>query len=90
MSGGSLGYIYESLENYLQGEMEDEVLNRMIDDLIPLTHALEWWKSADWSEEQYRELSKEFKDKWLNNYDELKIEIINDIKQRAIKEIEEL
>ena len=90
MSGGSLGYIYASLENCLQGEMEDEVLNRMIDDLIPLTHALEWWKSSDWSEEQYRELSKEFKDKWLNNYDELKIEIINDIKQRAIKEIEEL
>lgn len=67
MSGGSYGYIYSSMINYCKNEMYDDVMNEIIDDLIPLLKALEWWKSCDWGEDKYRECVKAFKEKWINN-----------------------
>lgn len=67
MSGGSYGYIYSSMMNYCKNEMYDDVMNKIIDDLIPLLKALEWWKSADSDEKYYREYVKAFKKKWINS-----------------------
>lgn len=50
----------------------------------------EWWLSADYGEEKYRKTLKEFKEKWFKNYDEREKEAIKKIKEKAIKEIEEL
>lgn len=67
MSGGSYGYIYSSMNNYCKNEMYDDVMNGIVDDLIPLLKALEWWKSCDWGEDKYRECVKNFKEKWINS-----------------------
>lgn len=67
MSGGSYGYIYSSMENFCKNEMYDDVMNGIVDDLIPLLKALEWWKSCDWGEDKYRECVKGFKKKWINS-----------------------
>lgn len=40
MSGGSYGYIYSSMENFCKNEMYDDVMNEIVDDLIPLLKAL--------------------------------------------------
>ena len=90
MSGGSLNYICYTIENNLSGEMRDEVMNEFVKDFADLTHDLEWWLSADYGEETYRKTLKEFKDKWFRNYDEREKNAINRIKERAIKEIENL
>ena len=90
MSGGSLSYICYSIENNLVGEMRDEIMNEFVKDFAELTHDLEWWLSRDYGEETYRKSLKEFKEKWFKNYDEREKEAIKKIKEKAIKEIEEL
>ena len=90
MSGGSLSYICYSIENNLVGEMQDEIMNEFVKDFAELTHDLEWWLSDDYGEEKYRKTLKEFKEKWFKNYDQREKEAILKIKERAIKEIEEL
>lgn len=90
MSGGSLSYICYSIENNLVGEMRDEVMNEFVKDFAELTHDLEWWLSCDYGEETYRKSLKEFKNKWFKNYDEREKEAIKKIKEKVIKEIEEL
>lgn len=40
--------------------MYDDVMNEIVDDLIPLLKALEWWRSADSDEKYYREYVKSF------------------------------
>ena len=90
MSGGHFNYICYTIENNLVGEMRDEVMNEFVGGFADLTHDLEWWLSADYGEETYRKTLKEFKDKWFRNYDEREKEAVNKIKEKAIKEIEEL
>lgn len=90
MSGGSLNYICYTIENNLVGEMQDEVMNKFVKDFAKLTHDLEWWLSFDYEEETYRKSLKEFKEKWFRKYDEREKEAIKKIKEKAIKEIEEL
>ena len=90
MSGGHLNYICYTIDNYLVGEMQDEVMNEFVKDFAELTHDLEWWLSADYGEETYRKSLKEFKEKWFENYDERRKEAVTRIKEKAIKEIKEL
>lgn len=90
MSGGSLNYICYNIEDVLSGEMRDEVMNEFVKDFATLTHDLEWWLSCDYGEETYRKSLKEFKNKWFKNYEEREKEAIKKIKEKAIKEIEEL
>jgi hypothetical protein len=42
-------------------------MNNLIKDLVPVLKELEWWRSDDISEEDYRKTLKEFKQKWLRN-----------------------
>ncbi len=90
MSGGSLNYICYTIEDVLVGEMYDEFMNEFVKDFAELTRDLEWWLSADYGEETYRKSLKEFKNKWFKNYDQREKEAIKKIKEKAIKEIEEL
>ena len=65
MSGGSYNYIYSTLLNECAGAMYDAEMNDMIKDLAEVLHDLEWWKSADSSEDKYRATLARFKEKWF-------------------------
>ena len=65
MSGGSYSYIYSTLLSECYGRMYDAEMNDMINDLAEVLHALEWWQSADCSEEAYRKELAKFKAKWF-------------------------
>lgn len=65
MSGGSYNYMYSQIENEYSGRMYDVELDDMMSDLVRLLHDLEWWKSGDYGEEDYRETVTSFKKKWF-------------------------
>ncbi|TPF18009.1 hypothetical protein [Priestia megaterium] len=67
MSGGYYDYKYFTLEDTYSGEMEDKELNKLVEDLSELLHDLEWWKSGDYVEDDYRDTLKRFKDKWIKD-----------------------
>ena len=90
MSGGSLNYICYRISEELEEQMEDEVMNELVADFVRVAHDLEWWKSADYGEEDYRKTVKEFKDKWFNNYSETHQRLINQAKEKAIEEIKRI
>ena len=69
MSGGSFDYMYNRIEETYVGEMQDADLDEMMKDLCGVLHDLEWWKSCDYNEEDYRKSAKAFKQKWLRGYD---------------------
>ena len=69
MSGGSYNYLYSTVECTYVGRMEDVELNEMMQDLVVLLKKLEWWVSADYSEEDYRATVHKFKEKWLGTRD---------------------
>lgn len=65
MSGGSYNYICYRLEEECAGNMYDAEMNELITDLCNVLHDLEWWRSGDRGEEEYRETLKKFKGKWF-------------------------
>lgn len=65
MSGGSHNYIAYQIEQELGGMMEDKEMNELIQDIIEVAHDLEWWKSGDIDEHNYRKTVDEFKTKWF-------------------------
>lgn len=66
MSGGSHSYVCYTIEEELCGQMHDPELNDLMDDIAKLAHDLEWWESADYSEETYRANVRKFKEKWFS------------------------
>ena len=87
MSGGHFDYLYYRIEETYKGEMEDVELNEMIVDLCELLHDLEWWQSADYGEETYRETVKKFKSKWFGKTEEERLGRLID---KATKDFEKL
>lgn len=73
MSGGSYNYKYLDIQDTYVGEMYDNQLNEMINDLTDVLHDLEWWRSCDIGEEDYRNTVTRFKRKWFKK-DRLDIE----------------
>lgn len=69
MSGGSYEYMYSQVENVYVGRMFDDELDEMMKDLVVVLHDLEWWKSDDISEEDYRRTVERFKLKWFGTCD---------------------
>lgn len=65
MSGGHFDYEHDRIRDLYEGEMEDETLNALLIDFCKVLHDLDWWKSADTSETDYRNTVKWFKNKWL-------------------------
>ena len=89
MGGGSHNYIYCNMSMELEGQMEDDVINEMMKDIIMLTHNLEWWKSSDYSEEDYRETVRKFKEKWLKPSSERE-ETMKQIIKKSLEKLEEI
>lgn len=65
MSGGSYNYIYSRLQTECEGAMHDAEMDDLIRDLCEVLHDLEWWQSADCSEQTYRNTLARFKAKWF-------------------------
>ena len=70
MSGGHFDYAYNYVKDMFENEMQDAEMNELLLDFVEVLHDLEWWQSCDISEEDYRKTVSEFKQKWLNGYDE--------------------
>lgn len=64
MSGGSMDYIYIKVEE-ASGMCEDAELAELLSDAAKVLHDEEWWRSADCTEDEYRESLAEFKAKWF-------------------------
>lgn len=81
MSGGSYNYIYSRLSEECENKMYDAEMDDMIKDLCKILHDLEWWQSADSSEDEYRATLTRFKTKWFkgNREERLKGYIDNQI-----------
>jgi hypothetical protein len=79
MSGGHFDYTqYHTAETFC-GQWEDQEINELFRDLFgnewcddkdSLVHALDWWQSGDWREEDYRDCVRKFKAKWFGRTDE--------------------
>lgn len=65
MSGGSYDYMYARIEDYYVGKMKDFEMNDLMKDIVELLHDLEWADSCDYSDEDYYETVKKFKNKWF-------------------------
>lgn len=86
MSGGSHNYVCYDIEEQLCGKMHDPELDELMKDIAGLAHDLEWWDSADHSEEVYRETVLRFKRKWFQSSREQRLKAYVDQtleKQRA-------
>ena len=67
MSGGSYNYEYYRIEEEYVGSMFDAELDEMMKDLVEVLHDVEWWKSGDIGEDDYRKTVKAFKAKWFDS-----------------------
>ena len=65
MSGGAFDYLCFKIEETYEGRMEDPVLDLLLVDFVKVLHDLEWYKSADYSEDHYRRTVEWFKTKWI-------------------------
>lgn len=66
MSGGSYNYAFHYIDEEYVGKMYDSQLNEMMKDLVKVLYDLEWWRSGDINEEEYRQTVTKFKRKWFN------------------------
>lgn len=65
MSGGSMGYIYCTLQEY-EGYLCDYEMDDLLKDFCKVLHDAEWMHSGDISEEKYQKTLNEFKSKWFS------------------------
>ena len=70
MSGGSYDYMFSEIESTYSGCLDDDDMDNLLIDLCKVLKSLEWWHSADHSEEQYREDIAKFKNKWFGKRDQ--------------------
>ena len=67
MSGGSHNYVCYKIADELCGQMHDAELNDLMKDIVQLAHDVEWYDSADYSEDTYKESINKFKAKWFKS-----------------------
>lgn len=65
MSGGEFEYMCYTIEDMYENELEDDQLNELLLDFCKVLHDLEWYRSDDISQEDYKQTVKKFKEKWL-------------------------
>ena len=91
MSGGSHNYICYRIQEDLCGCMKDRELDDLVFDIAELAHDLEWWDSADMSEETYREHVRRFKAKWFKADREARLKgYVNEAVENLRKELHAL
>lgn len=76
MSGGSHDYVYRDVQWKACGKMFDVELNAMLNDLVPVLKALEWWQSGDNSAAVYWKEVEKFKKKWFGDPGARRAELI--------------
>lgn len=76
-SGGSYDYMFYKIKDTYCNKMFDIEMNHFMEDFVKLLKELEWWKSDDIAEEDYRKALKEFKTKWFGKNDKRIKDIIN-------------
>ena len=64
MSGGSMDYLCNKIENQLP-YVDDLEIKDLMTDLAELMHDLEWWQSGDYGRDSYEETLSKFKAKWF-------------------------
>lgn len=64
MSGGSLNYFYQELQEHIE-DFRDVELNDLVSDLAELFHDREWFLSGDTGEGEWNEARDKFKEKWF-------------------------
>lgn len=67
MSGGSLNYFYNQLEDHI-GDFGDKELDNLVADLSELFHDREWYLSADTGIGDWNEARDAFKEKWFTEH----------------------
>jgi len=92
MSGGEYQYMYYKVEDIYCNRMHDAELNELIKDLVPVLQSVEWWQSGDTEEKDYRDIVKEFKEKWFKQDRDVRLkDIISDqceqLKENLLKMI---
>lgn len=87
MSGGSFDYEYARVGELFVGYMEDKELDEMMDDLVIVLRAIEWWKSGDTCEEDYRRIANGFKKKWFGMANDRLLQIYSKELYRLSNEI---
>ena len=65
MSGGHYQYLYTTIAQTYEGELADDEMNLLLTDFCAILKELEWWKSCDTGETDYRKAVKAFKTKWF-------------------------
>lgn len=94
MSGGFFNYVDSTLKNEIFGYgerfknvFEDMEISHIIYDIFNVIHAYDWYVSGDTSEEDYLEVKRRFKAKYLKNNKELTKEMIDLAIANAKKEL---
>ena len=88
MSGGSYNYTCYRFEEEYSGRLYDAELNEMAEDFFKVLHDVEWWKSSDIEEDNYRKTVHEFKEKWFKGSREERLKkIINEECERLRTEL---
>lgn len=67
MSGGSLDYFYNTLQEHV-GDFRDKELDHLVKDLATLFHDREWFLSGDTCEGTWNEARDHFKKKWFTEH----------------------
>lgn len=71
MSGGSLDYVYEDVENALRsGYMENDDAEKVVRDIAGLLHDIEWSTSGDYAPNKWRNTLAKFCSDWEGGYDQ--------------------
>lgn len=66
MSGGSMGYIYSSINDYADMLGDPELVD-LAKDLSKIFHDCEWWHSSDIGRDDYIRSIVKFKAKWFRS-----------------------
>lgn len=66
MSGGSMDYLCWRIEDQASN-MGDLELIELIEDIAKLMHDREWFLSGDYTEQDWQDSSKKFKQKWFGS-----------------------
>lgn len=90
MSGGSLNYIYSSIENIIY-DIPDIEIKDLAKDFAQLLHDLEWYLSGDYCEGAWNESAHKFREKWLRGkHKERLLKYVDDKCDETRKQLREI
>lgn len=70
MSGGSLSYVYEDVEQAARTGTVNETEEQVVREIAQLLHDIEWSASGDYARDQWRKTLSEFCSSWSGGYED--------------------